>query len=87
MGGLVLDPSNRFRLPTAIFNALDLRMASIEFGDRRLVKIVGVDELGLPTEKIVRAPRLYRSRLLLSRWLPVPLAWLLRLSRWRTLRT
>ena len=62
-------------------------MASIEFGDRRLVKIVGIDELGLPTEKIVRDPRLYRFRLLLSRWLPVPLVWLLRLSRWRTLRT
>jgi hypothetical protein len=74
-------------LLAVIFNALDLGMASIEFGDRRLVKIVGVDELGLPTEKIVRAPRLYRLRLLLSRWLPVPLAWLLRLSRWRTLRT
>jgi hypothetical protein len=62
-------------------------MATIEFGDRRLVKIVGVDELGLPTEKIVRAPRLYRFRLLLSPWLPVPLARILRLSRWRTLRT
>jgi hypothetical protein len=74
-------------LPTVIFNTLDLTMASIEFGDRRLVKIVGVDELGLPTEHIVRAPRLYRFRLLLSRWLPMPLASLLRLSRWRMLRT
>jgi hypothetical protein len=73
-------------LPIVILNTLDLTMASIDFGDRRLVKIVGVDELGLPTEQIVRAPRLYRLRLLLSRWLPMPLAWLLRLSRWRTLR-
>ena len=81
------DSFESFRLLDVIFNALDMRMASIEFGDRRLVKIVGVDELGLPTEKIVQAPRLYRLRLLLSRWVPVPLAWLLRLSRWRTLRT
>jgi hypothetical protein len=86
-GGLVLIRSNRFSVLAVIFNALDLAMASIEFGDRRLVKIVGVDELGLPTEQIVRPPRLYRVRLLLSRWLPVPLARLLRLSWWRTLRT
>ena len=41
-------------------------MASIEFGDRRLVKIVGVDELGLPRdpalldEKVVRRERIDR---------------------------
>lgn len=57
-------------------------MSASGFSERRFVKVVKLDEHGLPTEEIVRLPR-NRFRSLLSRALPLRLARLLGLSRLR----
>jgi hypothetical protein len=60
-------------------------MAIISHGERRLVKIIGTDQHGLPTEEILRAPRLHRFRIFLLKLLPLPLARMLGLTRLRSL--
>jgi hypothetical protein len=61
-------------------------MITISYGERRLVKVIGTDQHGLPTEEIFRAPRLHRFRILLLKLMPLPLARMLGLTRLRTLR-
>ena len=35
-------------------------MIIVSHGERRLVKVIGTDQNGLPTEEIFRAPRIHR---------------------------
>ena len=60
-------------------------MITISYGERRLVKVIGTDQHGLPTEEIFRAPRLQPVQIFLLRWLPVQLSRMLGLTRLLTL--
>ena len=60
-------------------------MVTINYGERRLVKVIGADQDGLPTEEIFRAPRLHRFRIFLLRLLPRSVARTLGLTRLRSL--
>ena len=61
-------------------------MIIVSYGVRRFVKVIGIDQNGLPTEEIFRAPRIYRFRVFLSRLLPLWLSRMLGLTRLRSLR-
>jgi hypothetical protein len=61
-------------------------MIIVSYGVRRFVKVIGIDQNGLPTEEIYRAPRIHRFRVFLSRLLPLWLSRMLGLTRLRSLR-
>jgi len=65
------ESDNNIRLTV---QAREPSMVPIKNSERRLIKIVGTDQDGLPTEQFIREPRGMRVRVFLARILPPWLA-------------